>query len=109
MNGTLSIANFSFVGIGGGPGGGAFAVCDELGAGLGLALGAALADGGGAALAVSVADATCFVAGVSSSLVKYRNPATPIATIETTPTTSGHIQFGPAASFGWGFLICGFG
>src|SRR5882757_6374411 len=43
-----------------------------------------------------------------SSLVKYRNPATPMATREITVAAKGHIQFGvaEAAAVG-GFFSCG--
>src|SRR5262245_12039911 len=122
MNGTFSGENFSP----GGPGGGddcrgaasadcvgvgdgldcreGFGACEGLGASEGLRI----SEGDGTAFC-SVEAAASFTPGLISSVVKYRKPATQMATIETTPTTTGHNQFGvPAgAALARGFFTCG--
>jgi hypothetical protein len=104
-NGTVSAANFSVGGIGGGEGG--------EGAGAGTCV--AVAGGGGAGDARSGLDGAG-VAGVEavtlavsgfSTLLKYKNPPTPIAAIHTRVTATGHIQFGIAAAAAGFFLTCG--
>src|SRR6516225_6110806 len=84
-NGTVSAANFPPAGGDVGAGDGGVASAKRVGVGDGI-------DGADEATAFST-DAVCFVAeGPSSSLVKYRRPATQMATTETTPTTTGHNQ-----------------
>src|SRR6266702_1546913 len=83
-NGIVSAANFSLEAIGGGEG--AATVFVGAGAGAETAEGARA----GAALLLEAPDPSCF-----SSLVKYRKPPTPMATIHTAAT--GHIQFGVTA------------
>src|SRR5579871_4334768 len=102
MNGTSLGENFPLLGIGGCGGRGACADCVGVGDGLG-------ADDGEDFGSSALVEAVSFSGDASSSLVKYRKPATQIATTETTPTTTGHIQAGapPAAAFGGGFLACG--
>src|SRR5438477_12118794 len=94
-NGIVSAANFSLEAIGGGEGGGAATVFVDAGAGAETAEGARA----GAALLLEAPDPSCF-----SSLVKYRKPPTPMATIHTAAT--GHIQFGVTAAAA-GFFNCG--
>lgn len=72
-------------------------------------VGVGLGGGAGKGAALLIANETSLLLGNNSSLVKYRKPATPIATIETTPTINGHIQYGVAAgaAFAGDFLTCG--
>ena len=101
MNGTLSGENLSLAGVGDGDGT-AGAASVAAGGGLGAA------DASGAGAAAAPAEAVSFAAGASSSLVRYRKPATKIATMQTVPTTSGHTQPGAAAvALTRGFLTCG--
>src|SRR3979411_3057306 len=107
MNGTVSATNFSLGGIGGGEGwgggGGGGSALAKIGAGEGVA------DGEGAGAGLLLAEGDCLDPIGISSLVKYRNPATPMATRDTTVTANGHIQFGVAeAGTGGGFFLnCG--
>jgi hypothetical protein len=94
-NGTVSAANFSPAGVRGGEADGAI---------VGAATG--VAGGEGVAAARWKAAASRLDPSRISILVKYRKPATPIATKHTTVTATGHIQFGPAGAAG-GFLNCG--
>src|SRR6476661_1421094 len=99
-NGTLSAANVPGIGeadgdgagVGGSAapalGGGTGAFASWVGVGSGVALGAAE----GVVIGVRAAVAVCF------SLALKRKPVTPMATIETTATTRGHIHTGAAAT-----------
>src|SRR5216684_4922048 len=102
-NGTVSAANLSPKGIGGGEeaGGGAGAAAF----GAGVAAGAT--DGGGVGAASLLADDDPFEPAGISSLARYRKPPTPIATRQTTITASGHIQFGVAVALAGFFFNCG--
>src|SRR5260370_30088062 len=102
-NGTVSAANFSPGGIGGGEGGGGGPAFAKVGDGAGVAEG----EGAGATLLLAEGD-PLDPTGISS-LVKYRNPATPMPTRDTTVAANGHIQFGVAeAGTGGGFFFnCG--
>src|SRR5260221_14458439 len=97
-NGTVSAESLSLGGgEGGGVGGSAFA---SVGAGAGVVEGA-----GTEAL---LAEAGPLSPPGISSFVKYRNPATPMATREITVAAKGHIQFGVAeAGAVGGFFSCG--
>src|ERR1700722_5053808 len=100
IKGTESAANFSLAGIGGAEGGGgaAFASVDAGG------------DWDGAGAASLLADDETFGPPSNSIFVKYKKPPTPMATSDTTVTTSGHIQCGAAwARTGGGFFTCGVG
>ena len=103
MKGTVSTANFSLEGIGGGEGGGGDAGAAAFGAGAGVGV----ADGEGAGTASLLAADGAFDPPEISILVKYRNPPTPMATRQITITTTGHIQFGAAAAAAGFFFNCG--
>src|SRR6266700_2268616 len=113
MNGVVSTANFSLEASGGGDAAGGGAGTATCGAEVGVEAGAAvatcvgLADGAGTGPALSLAIDVTLGADVSS-LVKYRNPPTPIAERLTSVTATGHIQFGgPEYCAFAGFLTCG--
>src|SRR5450631_435172 len=99
MKGTLSAGNFSPE-AGGGETEGAVAVF----AGGVAAAGVDDADGVGAA--ILLAEDEALVPPGNSSLVKYKNPPTPMPTIHTTATARGHIQFATVRE-GGGFFTCG--
>src|SRR6185312_2785069 len=105
MNGTISATSLSLAESGDGPGEGSAATCaDCVGTGEGLGSIAGKGDGALALLATTVS----WARGASSSLVNYTNPATPMATIDTTANTIGHNQFGaPLAALAAGFFTCG--
>src|SRR5436305_387057 len=118
MNGIDAAANFSPEAIGGAEGaGGIGAAAAEVGVdvGVGVTTCVGMADGAGAGLAMLLAAGVVVDAEVDavlgidvSSLVKYRNPPTPIAARQTSVTAAGHIQpGGPEACALTGFLTCG--
>ncbi len=102
-NGTVSAANLSLEGIGGGADAGGGAGAAVFGAG--VAAGAT--DGEGAGAASFLADDDLFEPAGVSSLARYGKPPTPIATRQTTITASGHIQFGAAVALAGFFFTCG--
>lgn len=114
-NGTVSAANFSAGGIGGtegggGGGGGAATVgvagSGAAGTGAGAAgVGAGEAEVDGAGDGADVVEAI-FVAPGFSTLLKYKNPPTPIAARHTSVAATGQTQLGIAAAAGF-FLSCG--
>src|SRR6266849_3517244 len=93
-NGTVSAANLSPKGIGGGEGAGGGAGTAAFGA----AVAAGATDGEGVGAASLLTEDELFGPPGISSLARYRKPPTPIATRQTTITASGHIQFGVAAA-----------
>jgi hypothetical protein len=108
-NGTVSAANFSLGGIGGGEGAvtvgatGSGATGTRAGAeggGTGEAEGDGVGDGVDAGEAI-------FVAPGFSTLLKYKNPTTPIAAKQTSTKAAGHIQFGIGAAAAGFFFSCG--
>ncbi len=101
MNGTVLAASFSPDAFD----------CDGAAATATAALDAA---GGTETAGTGIAATTLPVGGASfgrfaiSILVKYRNPPTPIAAMQTIVTASGHIQAGEAVlDLAAGFLTCG--
>src|SRR5437879_2241663 len=110
MKETDAAANFSPEAIGGGGATAAFAAGVGVEAGVGVTTCVGVADGVGTGLALLLAvDVTVDVTlGADvSSLVKYRNPPTPIAARQTSVTAAGHIQLGDPATALAGFLTCG--
>src|SRR5712664_1754226 len=102
-NGTVSAANFSLEGIGGGKGGGGAAGVAAFGAGKG----AGATDGEGVGATSLLAEDGPFGPPGVCRLARYRKPPTPIATRQTTITASGHIQFGVAAALAGFFFNFG--
>ena len=113
MKETDAAANFSPEAIGGAEGaGGIGAAAAEVGVdvGVGVTTCVGMADGAGAGLAMLLAAGVVVDAALGidvSSLVKYRNPPTPIAARQTSVTAAGHIQLGDPATALAGFLTCG--
>src|SRR3954453_14525881 len=110
MNGTLVVTNFSVeitLGDDDAVDGGGTADACLFGAGVGVAVGVGrAATGGDGAVGVTTAAAS-FDPFAISILARYRNPATPIATRQTTSTTAGHSQLSPVPGLAADFFDCG--
>src|ERR1700687_325250 len=100
-NGTVSAASLSPGGVGAGEGRGEGSAFADVGAGV--------AGGEGVGATLLLAEGCPLDSPGSSSLVKYRNPATPMPTRDTTVAAKGHIQFGLGAVWTAGgfFFNCG--
>jgi hypothetical protein len=107
MKGTLSAEKAAFGASGRDAGGAVATACAGAAGGDGAAAGDGCAIPDSAAGGEGAFDVALGAPG-SSSLVKYKKPATPIATTQTTVTARGHIQFGVAAVWAVSaFFSCG--